>query len=285
MTGAPNPDRHRAPMASWPCKPQTTATWGVGLGRPVRSLHGHVATKNRQVAGVGGLGAYLLGGMSCDMARKGQVHMRAIGYVRLSKADQRDVDNRLSLTAQREAIVRAVDYEGWSLEGFYEDNGKTGANTRREGFQSALAALKRHEADMLIVARLDRLSRDVGDFGKLVKDAERQGWFISVLDQKVDTSTAAGWFAATMLAAVGEYERRLISERTKAALSILKSRGTQLGRPSDFPEDVTGRMLDLAAQSYSASAIARQLNAEGVPTARGGAWHHSVVSGFLRRSA
>jgi DNA invertase Pin-like site-specific DNA recombinase len=217
--------------------------------------------------------------------------MRAIGYIRLSKADrarkgetEADVAARqkASLVAQREAIERACNREDWDLVHIYEDNGRTGANTRREGFQAALAAVR--PGDMFVIAKLDRLTRDVADFGDLLKRADRKGrcWYIAVLDEKIDTSTAAGWLSAMMLAVVAEYERRVISERTRDALDVI-GRTKQLGRPSTIQEDVARRVKKLHAEGKSSTAIARQLTADGVPTERGGTWHHSVIGAFLRR--
>jgi hypothetical protein len=85
---------------------------------------------------------------------------------------------------------------------------------------------------MFVVAKLDRLGRDVVDFGTLLKRSERRGrqWYIAVLDQKIDTTTAAGWLMGMQVALFAEYERRLIAERTRDALVIV-GRTKQLGRP------------------------------------------------------
>lgn len=218
--------------------------------------------------------------------------MRAIGYIRLSKADRprkgetpEDVAARqkASLVSQREAIERAALRNEWELIHIFEDNGKTGANTRREGFQAALAAIQ--PGDIFVVAKFDRLGRDVVDFGALLKRADRPGkqWYIAVLDEKIDTTTAAGWLSAMMLAVVADYERRVIGERTRDALAIV-GRTKQLGRPSAIPDDVARRIRKLHKAGHSASAIARQLTEDGVPTERGGTWHHSVIGAYLRRN-
>lgn len=220
--------------------------------------------------------------------------MRAVGYVRLSKADRRrrgetEADTvaaqKHSLEAQRTAIERAAEYNGWELVGIFEDNGKTGANIKREQFQAALHLVRTKQAEMLVVAKLDRLSRDTVDFGTLLKESERKRnrWYISILDEKIDTSTAAGWLSATMLAVVAEYERRVIGERTRDALAVIKDNGGQLGRQSSIPDDVQRKITRWHKQGASASAIARRLADEGIETARGGTWHHSVIGAFLKR--
>jgi DNA invertase Pin-like site-specific DNA recombinase len=210
--------------------------------------------------------------------------MRVVGYVRVSKADGQS-DDRHSITAQCAAIEKASEYHAWQLVGIERDNGKTGAHTRRDGFQSALATLKRGDADMLVAARLDRLSRSISDFAGLLRDPERQGWKLAVLDVDIDTSTANGWLSANMLALLSEWERRMISERTRAALASLKAQG-KLGRPSPIHAELQRRIVRLHRRGNSASAIARKLSAEGIPTPTGKAtWHHSVIVDLIRRRA
>jgi len=139
---------------------------------------------------------------------------------------------------------------------------------------------------MLVIARLDRLSRAVADFDTILKTADKQGWFVSVLDQKIDTSTAAGWLAASVTALVSEYERMVISERTTAALAVIKASGRQLGQPSPIPVELQRRILRLHSRGKSASAIARTLSIEGIRTPTGkDTWHHSVIVDLIRRQA
>ncbi|OJX63901.1 MAG: hypothetical protein BGO95_06875 [Micrococcales bacterium 73-13] len=215
--------------------------------------------------------------------------MRVYGYTRLSKADRprkgespEDVEKRqrASLVAQEEAIRRACERNGDELVQMFVDDGRTGANTRREGFQAALRAVKRGE--MLMIAKFDRLSREVVTWYDLMQRADRRGWYIAVLDQRIDTSTASGWLHAMILAVFAEFERRLIGERTRDALQII-GRTKQLGKPSEIEDDTAATILDLHGEGLSARAIAAALTADGVPSQRGGAWHHSVIAAFLRR--
>ena len=217
--------------------------------------------------------------------------MRAIGYVRLSKADRArkgetsaDVEarQRHSLQAQRAAITAAAERNGWDLVHIYEDNGATGTNTRRSEFQAALAGLRK--GDMLMIARQDRLTRDVADFIDLLRRADRKGWYISILDQQIDTSTAAGWLSSMIQAVFAEYESRVIGERTRSALDIVKATGTTvLGKPSAIPADVQDRIRALHQDGHTANAIATRLTADEVPTQRGGVWRGETVMAFLRR--
>ncbi len=218
----------------------------------------------------------------------GAAPVRAVGYARVSKAekDKGEEQERLSIEAQRQAIQRAVEYNGWTLVEVKIDNGKTGTNTRRDGFQEALAMLAGGEADMLIAARYDRLSRSTKDFIDLMETAVRQGWAVSILDQRVDTSTAVGRLMARTLVSHAEFERDLISERTRDALAVLKGQGVQLGRRSPITPQVKAKVKRWHRQGQSASAIARRLTDQGIPTPTGNPhWHHSVIVELLRREA
>lgn len=95
---------------------------------------------------------------------------RAVGYARVSKADKRKGKQQEahSIEAQHQAIHRAAEYNGWKLLETYVDNGKSGTNTRRDGLQSALRVLSSGDADILVIAKYDRLSRNTVDFGTLI---------------------------------------------------------------------------------------------------------------------
>ena len=210
-----------------------------------------------------------------------------LGYLRVSKAD-RTRSERLGLDAQRAAIVAAAESKGWQIVGWYEDDGVSGKSTERPGLQSALYLLARprtRNVDGLVAAKLDRLSRSVVDFGKLLDLSTRQKWSLAVLDFDLDTSTATGRMIAGIVVQFAQFEREVIGERTRAALAVAKANGAQLGKPSPLTPELQSTILDLRGQGLSASAIARRLTDDGVPTARGGHWHHSVIGAFLQREA
>ncbi len=208
-----------------------------------------------------------------------------LGYLRVSKAD-RSKSERLGLDSQRAAIVAAAQAKGWEIVGWYEDNGVSGKSTDRPGLQAALGLLARQRTrnvDGLVSAKLDRLSRSVIDFGTLLDLSRKQKWSLAVLDFDLDTSTATGRMIAGIVVQFAQFEREVIGERTRAALAVAKANGAQLGKPSPITPEVRSQILDLHRQGMSASAIARQLTADDVPTARGGRWHHSVIGAFLQR--
>ena len=199
-----------------------------------------------------------------------------VGYCRVSTAEQ--ADSGLGLEAQRQAIRSECERRGWELVSVEEDAGVSGKVTSRPGLQRALDACRRGEADGLVVAKLDRLSRSVQHAAQLLAEAEREGWALVALDLGVDLSTPAGEVMAHVLAAIAQFERRLIGQRTKDALAVKRAEGVRLGRPQVLPDRVVARIARERAAGRSLQAIADALNSECVATAHGGAkWWPSTV--------
>ncbi|MDP9458959.1 MAG: recombinase family protein [Actinomycetota bacterium] len=208
---------------------------------------------------------------------------RVIASVRVSTREQ--ADSGLGLAAQRATIQAEATRRGWDDVIWVEDAGYTASNLRRPGLQRALAMLAAGEADALVVARLDRLSRSLLDFAGVVEASRREGWALHCLDVAVDTSTPAGELLANVMASFAMFERRIIQARTTDALAAARARGVRLGGPITTPAAVREQIVALAATGLSHAAIARALNAEGVPTASGGTWHRSGVRRVLRSHA
>jgi DNA invertase Pin-like site-specific DNA recombinase len=201
--------------------------------------------------------------------------MRAIGYVRVSTSEQGE--SGAGLAAQRSAIEAEADRRGFELVDVVEDVA-SGKDLKRPGVQDALGRLAAGEAAVLVVAKLDRLSRSLLDFAGVVARAEREGWALVALDLGVDTSTASGQLMANVLAAFAEFERKLIGQRTREGLAAKRAAGVRLGRPLSLDPAVRERIRADREAGVSFAAIARGLNADAVPTAHGGAqWHPSSV--------
>lgn len=207
----------------------------------------------------------------------------AVGYVRVSTAEQHA--SGAGLRDQRRAVRDECERHGWKLLRTYQDaNGASGRNLRRPALQEALEVCATGRAHVLVTSKLDRLSRSVLDFASLMQQAEREGWSIVVLDVNVDTSTPSGEMMANVVAAFAQYERRLISERTKRALAVKRAEGVTLGRPRTVPDDVRDYISSMRAQGLTLRAIAETLNDEGIPTGQGGSrWYASVVGAVLKR--
>jgi DNA invertase Pin-like site-specific DNA recombinase len=175
------------------------------------------------------------------------------------------------LQAQRQAIIAECERRGWHLVETIEDAGYSARDLRRPGIQEALQALEAGKASALVVAKLDRLARSMLDFSKLMAKATSEHWALVALDVAVDTSTPSGEAMANMLATFAQFERRLISQRTKEALAVKKASGVRLGRPPTMPPAVVRRIQRRRARGDSLRKIADDLNEAGVPTAQGGA--------------
>lgn len=206
----------------------------------------------------------------------GRTTSRAIAYRRVSTDQQGD--SGAGLDAQAAAVDRECLSRGLNLVTTYTDVGSGGSMKRRPELARALLAMAEGDADVLIVAKLDRLSRSLLDFANLMALAQRQGWGIVALDIGVDTSTVNGELIANIIMALAQWERRIIGQRTKDALGAVKERGTKLGRPTTVDRQTVGMIAMLRADGRSYRSIADMLNRQGVPTAQGGAqWYASTV--------
>jgi DNA invertase Pin-like site-specific DNA recombinase len=195
-------------------------------------------------------------------------------------------DSGAGLEAQRRAIEAECVRRGWQLLEVVEDAGFSAKDLKRPGIQEALRVLQEGDARALVAAKLDRLSRSMIDFTALMATAQKQGWALVALDCAVDTTTPAGEAMANVLATFAQFERRLISQRTREALAVKKSQGVRLGRPATIPDEVVKRIKRERAKGKSLAAIADALNADGVPTAQGGRrWYPATVRYTLRRTS
>lgn len=209
--------------------------------------------------------------------------MRAITYRRVSTREQADTGH--GLDAQATALDATIRAKGWEHVADFADvhTGKT--TSGRKHLQDALGMLERGEADALVCTKVDRLARSTIDFGRILRRANAQGWQLVVTDLAVDTSTPTGKMIANVVAALAEWEADTIADRTKVALAEVRKKGTRLGRPTSIPERVRERIVTMRGD-HTLQQIADALNADGVPTARGGAkWHVSTVRYVVRSAA
>lgn len=202
--------------------------------------------------------------------------MQVVAYVRVSTEEQGD--SGAGLDAQRAAIEATCTARGWSLLGIEQDVASGKTRSRRPGLDRALAACERGDAAGVVVARLDRLTRSMLDFAKLLERSQQKGWSVVALDLGVDTSTPSGRMMANVVATFAQYERELIGERTRVALAAKRAQGVQLGRPRSLPDSVRSRIVRARRRGDTFARIADRLNRDGVPTAQGGAcWYPATV--------
>ena len=210
----------------------------------------------------------------------------AIAYTRVSTASQGR--SGLGLEAQQAALARFADAEGYALaKTFTEVETGKGADAldRRPQLAAALAAARKLKAP-IIVAKLDRLSRDVHFISGLM--THRIPFIVAELGADADP------FMLHLYAALAEKERRLISQRTKDALAAKKAQGVKLGglnakgianRDEAKARAEALRPILAELNALSARAIAAELNKRNAPTPNGGPWHSMTVIRVQRRLA
>jgi len=217
---------------------------------------------------------------------------RAFGYLRVSTDSQ--ADSGLGLEAQRAAVRIAAERSGTELVETFVDAGLSGAADmeNRPSLFAAVQALKR--GDVLIVAKRDRLGRDLIGVAMIERSIMRKGArVLSAAGEGTEGTDAGAMMQRQILDVFAEYERRLIGQRTKAALKAKRDRGERAGNlPFGFQLNDDGRKLDpnpaeqevlvilgeLRSAGYSLRQVAAELNRQGFTTRRGTAWRHQYVA-------
>jgi DNA invertase Pin-like site-specific DNA recombinase len=207
-----------------------------------------------------------------------------VSYIRVSTAGQGR--SGLGLEAQREAIARFAKDQGYAISGeFVEVESGKGADAldRRPKLAAAIKAARKVKGPV-IVAKLDRLSRDVNFISGLMTHKVP---FVTV-ELGADTDP----FLLHLFAALAERERRIIGERTRVALQAAKARGVKLGGTNaqsianrdealQRAEEMRPILGELAGMS--ASKAAAELNRRGIATPKGGHWHALTVMRLRER--
>jgi DNA invertase Pin-like site-specific DNA recombinase len=218
---------------------------------------------------------------------------RFVSYLRVST--DRQGRSGLGLEAQRRAVEDFLDGGNWTVIAEVVEI-ESGKRDDRPKLQEALALCRLHDAT-LVIAKLDRLSRDAHFLLGLQKAGVR---FVAA-DMPEANEMVVG-----ILAVVAQAERKMIGERTKAALAAAKARGKRLGTPANLRNGEVGRakgrarkteiarqraadlgpvIEDLRARGLtSLHQIAAGLNARGIPAARGGTWSAVQVKRVLEQT-
>lgn len=220
---------------------------------------------------------------------------KAIGYVRVSTEHQ--ADEGISLATQRAKIEAWCQLNDYELVAIYEDAGISGKTiSKRPQLQMALSAMKNGMA--LIVYSLSRLARSTKNCIEIADELKSKGGDLVSLTEKIDTSSAMGEFFFTLIAALGQMERKQIGERTKAALAHKKAIGEKYAPVPFGYKEIQGRLEvvkheallvaeinEKRAAGYTLQSIAHYLNEKGVMGKQGGKWYASSVSCILKRAS
>jgi site-specific DNA recombinase len=225
--------------------------------------------------------------------------MRAFVYCRVSTQEQA-TDDHYSLANQEARCRDYIKHRSWQLVKVLKDVG-SGKSDERPNYQGLLSAIRGKRVDVVVVYRLDRLSRNVVDvYGALELFNRHEVGFASV-QEAFDTTTAMGRAMLGVAAVFAQLTREMISENTKDGLARRAQSGKWIGSPRSRPygyrfadgglhvveaeAEVVRRMFRLFAEhGWGAAKIVKLLNAEQIPTAMGlvGGWDTRVVAFMLR---
>ncbi|MCA9559508.1 MAG: recombinase family protein, partial [Myxococcales bacterium] len=152
-----------------------------------------------------------------------------------------------SLDAQRECCeqyIAARSHEGWQLvPEHYDDGGFTGANIDRPAFQHLLADVEAGKLDVVVVYKVDRLSRSLLDFAQVMARFNRADVAFVSVTQNFSTADAMGRLTLNMLMSFSEFEREMIAERTRDKIAAARRRGKWTGGPVPLGYDVVDKKL------------------------------------------
>ncbi len=220
--------------------------------------------------------------------------VRCAVYTRKSSEEGLDMEFN-SLDAQREACeayIASQKPEGWTLvQDRYDDGGVSGGTLERPALKWLLADIERGQVDVVVVYKIDRLSRSLMDFAKLVEVFERRNVTFVSVTQSFNTTTSMGRLTLNILLSFAQFEREVIGERIRDKFAASRKKGMWMGGfvplgycvenrklVIDGEEAATVRMIfERFLKVGSATLVARALNAEGVTTRRG----KPIDKGFL----
>jgi DNA invertase Pin-like site-specific DNA recombinase len=221
---------------------------------------------------------------------------RAVAYIRVSTEKQ--ADKGVSLDAQRAKVEQYAELYDLELLEVVIDAGVSAKTLDRSGLQKALGMLKAGQAEALLVAKLDRLTRSVVHLGQLVEDYfAKDRWALLSVGEQIDTRSAAGRLVLNVLASVSQWEREAIGERTSAAMQHKASLGEYTGGdlpygyslapdgellvPNSAEQAVLGTARKLRSAGLSLRSVARELNAQGFRSRTGKQFAHAQIARML----
>jgi site-specific DNA recombinase len=171
---------------------------------------------------------------------------RCAVYCRVS-SDERLNQEFNSIDAQREAgqaYVASQRSEGWIQVGDdYDDPGFSGGNTERPGLKRLIADIGRGQIDIVVVYKIDRLTRSLADFSKMVEVFERHGVSFVSVTQQFNTTTSMGRLMLNVLLSFAQFEREVTGERIRDKIAAAKRKGMWMGGVPTLGYDVENRLL------------------------------------------
>lgn len=219
--------------------------------------------------------------------------LRAACYIRVSTEEQ--AREGVSLAVQEERLRAFVIAKGWELVELFRDEGESAKNLNRPAIQQLLSRLRSRQFDVVIIYKLDRLTRSVKDLGHLLEVFQKAKVAVSSLEESIDTTTATGKLLVNILGSVAQWEREANAERTRSAIHHMRAH-LQAYSPTPYgfrrtgdrliaspaEQHVVALMRQLRAAGASLRAIARELSRRGITSRGGRPWHPDVIAKILR---
>src|ERR1700692_1218242 len=211
--------------------------------------------------------------------------IKTIGYVRVSTDKQ--ADEGVSLEAQAEKIRAMAVVHSAELIDIIVDGGESAKSLNRPGMARLLALVEAGEVQTVIIAKLDRLTRSVKDLCELLERFEKRRVALVSVAESLDTGSAAGRLVLNIMAAVSQWEREAIGERTRDALGHKRSQGERVGNiafgsrlagdgqhlePDPAEQAALTEIRRLRSQGTTMRGIAAAMNHRAFRTRRGTAW-------------
>ncbi|USG67176.1 recombinase family protein [Brevibacillus ruminantium] len=220
--------------------------------------------------------------------------MRTAIYIRVSTEEQ--AAEGFSIAAQKERLLAYTRSQDWSLAGIYTDEGISAKSISRPALQRLLTDVKSRKLDVVLVYRLDRLTRSVLDLYQLLQEFEKYDVRFKSCTEVYDTTTAIGRLFITLVAALAQWERENLGERVKLGMEQMARERKRPGGPPPYgyhllhgelaPHPVEAKVVKLMFQHYvsgfTPGQIAESFNQKGYLGKHGGKWSGSTVTRLLR---
>jgi DNA invertase Pin-like site-specific DNA recombinase len=171
---------------------------------------------------------------------------RCAVYCRVS-SDERLDQSFNSIDAQREAghaFIKSQSHEGWiAVADDYEDGGYSGGNMDRPALRRLMADIEAGKVDIVVVYKIDRLSRSLADFARMVDVFDRHRVSFSAVTQQINSATSMGRLMLNVLLSFAQFEREVTGERIRDKIAASKAKGMWMGGPLPLGYDVDNRLL------------------------------------------
>ena len=211
---------------------------------------------------------------------------RCAVYCRVSSYERLDQSFN-SIDAQKEAghaFIKSQTHEGWIVVADdYDDGGFSGGNMERPALKRLLADIEVGRIDIVVVYKIDRLSRSLADFARMVEVFDRCGVSFSAVTQQINSATSMGRLMLNVLLSFAQFEREVTGERIRDKIAASKAKGMWMGGPLPLGYDVRNRLLVVNeaeaavvrrifedfARDRSTTHMVRNYAAEGIRTKTG----------------